>query len=282
MDIIIGCDPEVFVRNNRGYIPARVVAPNLGDKDNPTDFGDDTNGQIDGMALEFGITPTADPNVFVRRVQKALQHFDALATNMDASLAIVPVATFDFTQTWQVKPEDLELGCSPDFNAYSGRRNVIPKDVPTGFRTAAGHIHIGWTSNQDPFSPGHLADCRDVIKQLDAMFMGTYLHPHVIMELEIQRRRLYGKAGAFRPKSYGVEYRVPSNNWLKSAEAVYRAHQLTMLAVQDLAAGEFYPENTAHNIRDRVNGLHHHHPLKNVNTPKKYWSASGQAWWRSL
>jgi hypothetical protein len=281
MDIIIGCDPEVFVRNKRGnFIPARVVAPDLGDKDNPTDFGDDTNGQIDGMALEFGITPTADPEVFVQRVRQALRHFDTLATNANASLAITPAATFNFNQAWAVKPEDLELGCSPDFNAYTGRRNVIPKDVPTGFRTAAGHIHIGWTSNQDPYSPGHLADCRDVIKQLDAMFMGAYLDRRAIMGDEVRRRRLYGKAGAFRPKSYGVEYRVPSNNWLMSAGAVYRAHALTMVAVQDLAAGEFYPDHTTVNIRNLVNGTTQHNPLKSVVTPIIYQQHYNQTWWK--
>lgn len=283
MDIIIGCDPEVFVRDQNGFIPARVVAPNLGDKDNPTDFGDDTNGQIDGMALEFGITPTADPNVFVQRVGQALRHLDSLAVGANAQLALIPVAMFDFTKAWNnpVKPEDYELGCSPDFNAYTGRRNVIPKNVPLGFRTAAGHIHIGWTSNQDPFSPGHLADCRDVIKQLDAMFMGAYLNPFITMHQEIARRRLYGKAGAFRPKSYGVEYRVPSNNWLASAEAVYQAHALTMLAVQDLAAGEFYPENTSVDIRNRVNGRTLYNPLKHVNTPRKFWRSSNPKWWRA-
>ena len=283
MDIIIGCDPEVFVCNRSGFIPARVVAPNLGDKDHPTDFGDDTNGQIDGMALEFGITPTANPNIFVERVRQALRHFDDLARShsSDNQLALVPVANFLF-DNWrdQVNPADFELGCSPDFNAYSGRRNIIPKNVPPGFRTAAGHIHIGWTSNEDPFSPGHLADCRDVVKQLDAMFQGFAPDNR---PLEKSRRRLYGKAGAFRPKPYGVEYRVPSNSWLKSPALVWQVHELTMRAVQDLAAGEFYPEHLGIDVRQVINSGSSKmtlHRANNIPTRLAYPRPPVVMWWR--
>jgi hypothetical protein len=38
----------------------------------------------------------------------------------------------------------------------------------------------------------------------------------VIIDSDTARRERYGKAGAFRPKRYGLEYRVPSNFWLKS------------------------------------------------------------------
>lgn len=281
MKIIIGCDPEVFVRGNNGYIPARVVAPNLGDKNNPTDFGDGTNGQIDGMALEFGITPTSSPEVFVQRVKKALLHFDDLARSHSPnnSLALVPAATF-FFDNWrdQVNPVDFELGCNPDFNAYTGRRNVIPKNVPPGFRTAAGHIHIGWTKNEDPFSPGHLADCRDVVKQLDAMFQGFCDLNEV--RLEKVRRRLYGKAGAFRPKPYGVEYRVPSNSWLRSQELVWQTHQLTMKAVKDLASGEFYPEYSGVDARKIINSGKFLSPLHRI--PTRYFRVEDRTpgWWR--
>jgi len=34
-------------------------------------------------------------------------------------------------------------------------------------------------------------------------------------ESNITRRKNYGRAGEYRPKPYGLEYRVPSNFWLK-------------------------------------------------------------------
>ena len=36
----------------------------------------------------------------------------------------------------------------------------------------------------------------------------------------IERRKLYGRAGAHRPTGYGVEYRSLSNYWMKSPELV--------------------------------------------------------------
>ena len=52
-------------------------------------------------------------------------------------------------------------------------------------------------------------DPREVIKAMD-VFLGI---PSVLMDSGEMRKQLYGKAGAFRPKSYGCEYRTLSNFW---------------------------------------------------------------------
>ncbi len=57
--------------------------------------------------------------------------------------------------------------------------------------------------------------------------------PSLVYDSATRRREMYGKAGAYRPKSYGVEYRTLSNAWLNSAELirwVYRATQKGVLA----------------------------------------------------
>jgi hypothetical protein len=47
------------------------------------------------------------------------------------------------------------------------------------------------------------------------MFLGLW---SVIRDPDTKRRELYGKAGAFRFKPYGVEYRVLSNFWLHTPD----------------------------------------------------------------
>lgn len=260
MEITIGCDPEVFVsRRGVGPVPARSVVGNLGTKDKPYDFGDDTQAQIDGLALEFNITPANTPEEFIARVKTAMRNLHGRLPE-DAYLNIKPSVVFTPTAIALADLADLELGCNPDFNAYTGKANRRPTD-PGDIRSAAGHIHIGWTANTDPLGKGHMQDCIDVVKQLDyalqeVMWLSSYYTEN--RQKDIQRRRLYGKAGCFRPKSYGVEYRVPSNTWLCSPDYVGLMFNTVNQAIQDLAAGDYYPERfeyTSAFVRERIDQM---------------------------
>ncbi len=44
--------------------------------------------------------------------------------------------------------------------------------------------------------------------------------PAILLDDGLLRKQLYGKAGAFRPKEYGVEYRSLSNFWVFSPEII--------------------------------------------------------------
>lgn len=113
--------------------------------------------------------------------------------------------------------EALELGCHPDCNAWTGRPNPPPNlEFDPFLRTAAGHIHAGWTKDAELTDSQHILTCRDFVKQLD-WYIGAWT---VLKDPDVTRRSLYGKAGACRFKPYGVEYRTPSNFWI--ADTVMR------------------------------------------------------------
>lgn len=208
MKLLIGADPEVFARKNGKVIPATGLVQ--GTKEKP--FGV-LNGavQVDGLALEFNIDPADSATKFSYNIQLVMNQLEHLS---GAKLVAKPVHTFTKRVLSKQPKENLELGCEPDYNAYTGKENPRPDAEGKCFRTAAGHIHIGWTEGVDPTDPGHMEACCLLTKALDT----TIGLVSVVMEGPNKRRDLYGKAGAFRPKSYGMEYRVPSNWWIEKDE----------------------------------------------------------------
>ena len=215
MELLIGADPEIFVKKDGHFHSAHGLVP--GTKEKPFAV---PNGavQVDGMALEFNIDPSETEDEFAEYISSVMQHLNDMTPGFDLSKG----ATADFTpEHLAEQPEEaLILGCEPDFNAYTGKENAPPNAAAT-FRTAAGHIHIGWCKDVDPYHPEHIAACELLVKELDlrlALPFATY-------DKDNRRRELYGAPGAYRPKSYGVEYRVLSNAWLDSDELtrwVYR------------------------------------------------------------
>ncbi len=73
----------------------------------------------------------------------------------------------------------------------------------TNLRTTGGHIHIGYNT------PDMLSSI-EMIKYMD-IFLGL---PSLFIDTDMERRKLYGKAGCFRLKPYGFEYRTLSSFWI--------------------------------------------------------------------
>lgn len=223
--ILVGCDPEFFVKQKGIFKSAFGLIK--GDKKNPQRVNRGAV-QVDGMALEFNIDPAASEDEFCVSINTVLDQMRLLVP--DHEFAMVPVATFTQEYMKTQPKEALELGCDPDFNAWSGDANPKP-DGDRPFRTASGHIHIGWTNGQSIDDLGHVNVCRDVVKQMD-FFLGL---PSLMYDADTQRREMYGKAGCCRFKPYGVEYRTLSNAWLtddKRKAWVFRAVQAGVAAFE--------------------------------------------------
>lgn len=202
----LGADPELFLKQGRKYCSAHGVIPGTKEKPYPVKDG---AVQVDGMAVEFNITPCLLPETFVRKINRVKNTLDKMVG--DRKLICKPTAHFA-KDVWDNTPEEAKiLGCEPDYNAWTGMENDPPNPKVT-YRTASGHIHIGWTNKADINSPQHRLECEAIVKELD--FRLGY--PSLLLDPDTKRRELYGKAGAYRPKPYGLEYRVLSNFWIQS------------------------------------------------------------------
>lgn len=207
MDVTIGADPELFLKSQGNFISAHGLVQGSKKHPYPVDGG---AVQVDGMALEININPSRTSEEFLTNLDKVMKQLRSMLPE-ELELAPEPVAYFSQKCFDETPEENKELGCDPDFNAYTGQVNPRPNRDSVLFRTGAGHIHMGFTEGQSN-NPKHILDCRLVTLAMD-YFVGL---PLTFLEPENERKKLYGKAGAFRPKSYGVEYRTPSNYWLKS------------------------------------------------------------------
>ncbi len=226
-DIKIGADPEVWVSKGGVYQSAYGLIPGTKEAPYPVDNG---AVQVDGMALEFNINPADTEEEFVHNIQTVMSTLRSMVP--DYEVVVSPVADFNAEYLGGQPPEATDLGCDPDFNAYTGRQNQVP-NAKSLFRTGAGHLHIGWTEGADPFSEQHDHLARSLVRELDY----TLGLPSVLFDRDNKRRELYGKAGAYRPKPYGVEYRVLSNMWLSSPELIAFVYRGARDALDRLMSG---------------------------------------------
>jgi hypothetical protein len=241
-NILVGADPEYFVKQHGIFKSAFGLIK--GDKKNPQRVNRGAV-QVDGMALEFNIDPAATEDEFCININEVMAQLKKMVP--DYEHAFVPVATFDPEYMKAQPKESLELGCEPDFNAWTKDVNQKP-DGDRPFRTASGHVHIGWTNGQCVDDMGHLSVCHDVVKQMD-FFLGL---PSLMYDADTQRREMYGKAGCYRPKSYGVEYRTLSNAWLKSDASKKWVFRAVQAGIEALLAGRLLTDKYG-DIQDIIN-----------------------------
>lgn len=226
-----GADPEVFVKdlNTNQFVSAHDLVP--GTKINPHPV---PNGavQVDGLALEFNIDPAENYEQFESHLSSVK---DTLAGMIGDKQFIEDTSVFfDKEFVENIPAVNLELGCEADYNGWTMGEN--PKPDAAGFmRTAGGHLHIGGFETDEPFNPIHFATCGRLARILDQT-LGIY---SLMWDKDDQRRSMYGKAGSFRPKKYGMEYRTLSNKWIFKPELVKFVFNAAKDAVEHMFDPDF-------------------------------------------
>lgn len=217
MSFTIGCDPEFFLQKNAKYISA--IGMIGGTKDNPRALS--RRGcavQEDNVSVEFNIPPCDSVKEMKDNIAYVLDTMRKRLRGFDFSTE--SAVFFDDDQLKH--PKALEFGCEPDFNAWTKAINPRPCATDAKLRSAGGHVHVG--TKEDPI---------EIIRAMD-LFLGV---PSTKLDHGTLRRQLYGKAGAFRPKDYGCEYRTLSNFWIFSEKTIEWVYEQTQKAVEFVEEG---------------------------------------------
>lgn len=218
----IGCDPEYFGTRNGEFV---AMIPFVeGTKDEPHPLPNGGTVMRDNVAVEFGIPPAHTVSSWVQNIEQTLKDMKDYLPG-DIELLAIPSARFPRKELQH--DEAKEFGCDPDFNAWSGAQNEPPEGCSTDtFRSCGGHIHIGYVngSGNDFLNDDYGKMC--VIRMCDC-FHGTFSTILDNSKEAIARRKLYGKAGCYRPTDYGCEYRTLSNFWCRSKKLMRLMYFLT-------------------------------------------------------
>lgn len=203
---LLGADPEVFLfsQKNNKYVSA--IGMIGGTKEEPmTLISEGYYALEDNVMVEFNIPPTSNPKELYENIQTAQEEIAALFIE-DDDLKLVNVASAEFEYEELDNNKAQEFGCMPEEIVWTGKQRKADAKEAGLLRTAAGHIHIGAKN----------INKENLVKSLD-LFLGV---PSTLIDKDTKRVSLYGMAGSYRDKPYGLEYRVLSNFWINSRELI--------------------------------------------------------------
>lgn len=238
---MIGCDPEIFVGNDKGF--KSVIGTIGGTKDFPTplvELGDGFAVQEDNVALEFNVPAAASKQEFINNVVSARDFLGTVMSDAFGLLLRKESAAF-FPKEELQDPRALEFGCDPDFNAWTGKRNPRPKASDATLRSCGGHVHVGYKFDS-------YEQQMEMIRGMD-LYLGV---GSVIIDEGDLRKQLYGKAGAYRIKPYGVEYRTLSNFWVWDEKLIGWVYDNTSSVLDAVLTGKSFLEY-ADDINEAIN-----------------------------
>jgi hypothetical protein len=222
----IGADIEVFLRDKNTMEVVSAEGLIKGTKEEPFQWSDNPffATSLDNIMAEFCIPPSKNSQEFLSGINTSLSYIQSLADTKNFDIFSYPAVKVN--EKYLMSEQAQIFGCEPDFDAWKmGQMNPKPNAVGN-LRSCGGHIHVGYDN------PDMLVGI-NLIKAMD-IFLGL---PSVIQEPDNERKNLYGKAGAFRFKPYGVEYRTISNYYVSSPRLVEWAFNNTMDAIDFVNKG---------------------------------------------
>lgn len=183
----------------------------------------------DNVLAECAVQPGHSKKEFIENLRECLQIYSKMVEPFQLSTC---AATF-YPEEELEHPDAKKVGCAPDMCAYEMELIDPPEQSiqNTSLRSCGGHIHLG-----DKILQSEGPEPVFAVYMLD-LFLGI---PSVWLDegdSSCLRRSVYGQAGRYRDKDYGLEYRSLGNFWLKSPELAELIYDLSDFALQFVKNG---------------------------------------------
>jgi hypothetical protein len=228
----MGTDLELFMKDSTTeefisaipFIKREMDGIIYGTKDKPLlieGFEEYGNVQYDTVLFEIAVEKSDSPEGLVNNMYKMFKAIPVVAGHK-AEVAAVPSTVMPESQ--MTDEESWILGCSPDHNAWTLMQNIPPNVVSTRnrLRSAGMHIHVSPASKETEFLVNSEKTAGGIGSIVTVRYFDLVLGAlSVLFDNSAEskmRRTLYGKAGAYRLKEYGFEYRSLSNSFVADPE----------------------------------------------------------------
>lgn len=214
--ISFGTDPEFMITRDRKLVSAiSVVRRSIEEKI----VKDGHAFYYDNVLAECAIRPAESADEAVNNIGEALRIYSEII----APARLEAWACRSFPASELKHPKAREVGCAPDYCAYAMQMMPPPKEaiMSGNRRSCGGHIHLG-----------HDCLTSDGTEPIVCVYLLDLVLGSISLRLDKDpesstRRQIYGQPGRYRPKPYGLEYRVLSNFWLRNPSLVRLMYELS-------------------------------------------------------
>lgn len=220
-----GSDPEFMIFKDGEPKSAIGILPS--DENRTT-----INGHqfyYDNVMAECAVKPGKSKEEVIQNFRECIQTYIELVK----PCVLKNYASVMYDDNQLLHEDARKVNCAKDFCAYEMKQKDGPVDQITNgnLRSCGGHIHLGAdslvTNGPEPILTVYMMD----------LFLGI---PSLWLDKDPtspRRRLLYGHAGRYRIKDYGIEYRSLGNFWLESPEMVGLIYDLTMFSLDFVESG---------------------------------------------
>lgn len=265
LSVSFGADPEIFLSKRGKIIGSEKIIPEGGVMGKNV-FSIKPLVIRDGVQVEFNVPPNTCRQSFSNNLAlcfktlKECMKWSGTKVVFDQTVEVTP------NEMQSLHPKSQQFGCAPSENAYGKEEIAITDASQYFYRSAGGHIHIG--------APNiYISNPKRVIIIMDILLGNTC----VLLDRSpgnIERRKVYGKAGEYRMPEHGIEYRVLSNFWLRSYQLMSFVLGMARLSVSvaynKKIADELIALVDLNKIRYAINNNDYETALENFNAIKGF------------